>query len=109
METSVLILSYAECQARYGLSRQELSEFVGLGLLQSAPAPADAVEVEEPDELLPRLARLHHGLGLSPDAIDVILAMRQRLLRLQAALNRETTRARQLEQFLQGRGAVEEL
>lgn len=99
METHVLVLTFQEVDTRYGLGQAELRQFLDLGLVRPAPAP-DAIEVEEPDELLPRLARLHHGLGLAPEAIDVVLLMRQRLLSLQAALARETARARQLERFL---------
>lgn len=105
METHVLLLTFQEIDARYGLGQTELRQFVDLGLLRPAPAP-DTVEVEEPDELLPRLARLHHGLGLAPEAIDLVLLMRQRLLGLQAALARETARARQLEAFLHGTGPL---
>lgn len=105
METRLLVLTFQECDVRYGLGRAELSQFVELGLLRPAPAP-ETIEVEEPDELLPRLARLHHGLGLAPEAIDLVLLMRQRLLGLQAALARETSRARQLENFLRGTGPV---
>ncbi|QKG58564.1 hypothetical protein GKZ68_19180 [Hymenobacter sp. BRD128] len=105
METRVLLLTFQEVDARYGLGRAELHQFVELGLLRPAPAP-ETIEVEEPDELLPRLARLHHGLGLAPEAIDLVLLMRQRLLGLQAALARETARARQLENFLHGTGPL---
>lgn len=99
MPARVLLLTYQEVDARYGLGRAELHEFVELGLLRPAPAP-DTIEVEDPDELLPRLARLHHGLGLAPEAVEVVLLMRQRLLSLQRALAHETARARQLEIFL---------
>lgn len=105
METRVLLLTFQECDARYGLGRAELRQFVELGLLRPAPAP-DTIEVDDPDELLPRLARLHHGLGLAPEAIDLVLLMRQRLLGLQAALARETARARQLENFVRGSGPL---
>ncbi|AMR27521.1 hypothetical protein A0257_10705 [Hymenobacter psoromatis] len=105
METHVLLLTFQECDIRYGLGRAELHQFVELGLLRPASAP-ETIEVEEPDEVLPRLARLHHGLGLAPEAIDLVLLMRQRLLGLQAALARETSRARQLEDFLRGTGPV---
>jgi len=93
-----LLLTYHECAVRYGLDRAELVAFVELGLLRPAAAP-DTLEVEEPDELLPRLARLHHGLGLSPEAVELVLHLRQRLLSTQAALARQTARARQLEAF----------
>ena len=105
METHVLILTYQEVDSRYGLGQAELRQFVELGLLSPAPAP-ETIEVEEPDEILPRLARLHHGLGLAPEAIDLVLLMRQRLLSLQTALARETSRARQLENFLRGTGSL---
>ena len=81
--------------------------FLQAGLLRSAPAP-ETVIVDEPDDL-PRLARLHHELGLPPEALDIILAMRRRLERLQTTLAYETARARQLEEFLYGAGPVEEL
>ena len=97
----VLVLTYQEVDSRYGLGRSEVREFIDLGLLRPAPTP-EAIEIEDPDELLPRLARLHHGLGLAPEAIDLVLLMRQRLVALQAALAQETSRARQLEAFLQG-------
>jgi len=105
METRVLILTYQEVDSRYGLGQAEQRQFVELGLLSPAPAP-ETIEVEEPDEILPRLARLHHGLGLAPEAIDLVLLMRQRLLSLQTALARETSRARQLENFLRGTGSL---
>jgi chaperone modulatory protein CbpM len=105
METRVLVLTFQEVDTRYGLGRAELHQFLELGLLQPAPVP-DSIEVEEPDELLPRLARLHHGLGLAPEAIDIVMLMRQRMLSLQTALARETARARQLERFLVGAGPL---
>ncbi|MGI4739301.1 MAG: hypothetical protein ACRYG7_29390 [Janthinobacterium lividum] len=105
METHVLLLTFQECDARYGLGHNELRQFLDLGLLRPAAVP-EAIEVEEPDELLPRLARLHHSLGLAPEAIDLVLLMRQRLLGLQAALARETARASQLEDFLRGTGPL---
>lgn len=101
----MLLLTFQECDVRYGLGRAELRQFVELGLLRPAPTP-DTIEVEDPDELLPRLARLHHGLGLAPEAIDLVLLMRQRLLDLQAALAHETARARQFENFLRGSGPM---
>lgn len=102
----MFVLTFQECSVRYGLDAQELRSFLAFGLLRPAPTP-DAVEVDdEPDELLPRLARLHRGLGVPAETLDLVLAMRQRLLGLQAALARETARARQLEQFLQGRGPL---
>ena len=107
METPILILTFQECSARYGLAPAALREFLQAGLLRPAPAP-ETVFVDEPDDL-PRLARLHHELGLAPEALDIILAMRQRLVHLQASLARETARARQLENFLLGGGPTVEL
>ena len=105
METHIITLTFQECGQRYGLAPDDLRSFLDYGLLSPAPAP-DTVLVEEPDELLPRLARLHHELGLQPEAVDIILAMRQRMEQLQAALTHEMARARQLEQFLQGHGPL---
>ncbi len=104
METHILTLTFQECSARYGLAPAALHEFLQAGLLRPAPAP-ETVFVDEPDDL-PRLARLHHELDLAPEALDIILAMRQRLVRLQATLDYETARARQLENFLLGSGPV---
>ena len=107
METPLLVLTFQECAVRYGLGPAALREFLQAGLLRPAPAP-DAVIVDAPDDL-PRLARLYLELGLAPEALDVILAMRQRLVHLQATLAHETARARQLEEFLRGGGPLEEL
>ena len=104
METHILTLTFQECSARYGLAPAALHEFLQAGLLRPAPAP-ETVFVDEPVDL-PRLARLHHELDLAPEALDIILAMRQRLVRLQATLDYETARARQLENFLLGSGPV---
>ncbi|GAB3575621.1 hypothetical protein [Hymenobacter daeguensis] len=104
MET--LILTFQECTVRYGLAPAALHEFLQAGLLRAAPAP-ETIIIDEPDDL-PRLARLHHELGLAPEALDIILAMRRRLVHLQATLARETARARQLENFLLGNGALED-
>jgi len=107
METHLLTLTFQECTVRYGLSAADLHAFLDVGLLRPAPAP-ETVIVDEPDEL-PRLARLHHELGLPAEALDVILAMRRRLVQLQATLAHEQARARQLEDFLRGSGPLEEL
>ena len=104
METTFITLTFQECSARYGLAPAALHDFLQAGLLRPAPVP-ETVIVDELDDL-PRLARLHHELGLAPEALDIILAMRQRLVRLQATLARETARARQLENFLLGGGEV---
>jgi len=104
MET--LTLTFQECTVRYGLAPTALHEFLQAGLLRAAPTP-DAVIIDEPDDLA-RLARLHHEFGLAPEALDIILSMRQRLVRLQATLARETARARQLEAFLLGNSSVED-
>lgn len=104
MDTPILILTFQECSARYGLAPAALQDFLQAGLLRLAPTP-ETVFVDEPDDLS-RLVRLHHELGLAPEALDVILAMRQRLVRLQATLAYETARARQLEEFLCGTGEV---
>jgi chaperone modulatory protein CbpM len=104
MET--LILTFQECTVRYGLAPAALHEFLQAGLLRAAPAP-ETVIIDEPDDL-PRLARLHHELDLAPEALDIIMAMRRRLVRLQATLAHETARARQLEAFLLGSGTVED-
>ena len=106
METHFITLTFQECSARYGLDALALQDFLRAGLLRSAPAP-ETVIVDEPDDL-PRLARLHHELGLAPEALDIIMAMRRRLVRLQATLAHETARARQLEAFLLGSGTVED-
>ena len=107
METHVLTLTFQECSVRYGLGPGALQEFLQAGLLRPAAVP-ETVIVDEPDDL-PRLARLHHELGLPIEALDVILAMRQRLVQLQAQLASESARAQQLEAFLLGSGAVLEL
>jgi chaperone modulatory protein CbpM len=106
METHLITLTFQECSTRYGLAPAVLHEFLQAGLLRLAPAP-ETVIVDEPDDL-PRLARLYHELSLPPEALDVILAMRQRLVRLQALLATERARARQLENFLRGSSAVED-
>ena len=107
MKTHIITLTFQECTTRYGLSAAEVRDFLQAGLLRPAPE-ADTVLIDEPEDLL-RLARLHHELDLPSEALDVVLAMRRRLVQLQAALARETARARQLEQFLQGGGPLHEL
>lgn len=89
---------------RYGLETSVVHELLQAGLLRPAAAP-ETVIVDEPDDL-PRLARLHHELGLAPEALDVIMAMRRRLVRLQATLDYERARVRQLEDFVRGSGPV---
>lgn len=104
METHVLVLTFQECSVRYGLDPTALHEFLQAGLLRPASVP-ESVIIDEPDDLS-RLARLHHELGLPTEALDVILALRQRVVFLQATLASETARARQLEDFLRGTGPL---
>ena len=103
METHIITITYHDCASQYELSETDLQGFVELGLLSTGPTPGTIRD--EPDHLA-RLARLHHELGLSREGIDVVLAMRQRLLSLQAELVYQRARARQLESLLQNTGPL---
>ncbi|MCB2378608.1 chaperone modulator CbpM [Hymenobacter sp. BT635] len=103
METHIITITLHECSTQYGLSEADVREFIDLGLLDEADRPG-AVHGEA--DHLARLARLHHDLGLSKEAIDIIVAMRQRLVLVQEALARQTARAAQLERYLGGSGPV---
>ena len=100
--SAMLLITYQECSTRYGLSAVELQEFIEVGLLRPTPHENTLELDDEADELMPRLARLHHEMGINKEGIDIIVAMRQRLLQLQTELRYQTARARQLEQFLHG-------
>jgi chaperone modulatory protein CbpM len=102
-KSSVITITFLDCSARYGLSATDLQEFVDLGLLQLADE-ADTLSVK-PD-LLARLARLHHELGLTTDSIDIVLTMRRRMLKLQTELALQRARVAQLERYLQGSGPL---
>ena len=104
MQTHIITITYRDCALTYGLSERDLREFVDLGLLQAAPDASDTIQ-DEPDHLA-RLARLHLDLGLSKESIDVVLAMRRRLLQLQAEVQLQRSRAYQLQQALHGTGPV---
>ena len=107
METSSIItITFHDCALRYGLSESDLHEFVDLGLLNPADTP-DTLQAE-PDHLA-RLARLHHELGLSTEGIDIVLAMRRRMLDLQAELARQRARVAQLEYYLNNSGPLMDL
>ena len=97
MKTYRISITYAECTRRYGLSEPDLRGFVDLGLLATDPA-TDTIH-DKPGHLA-RLARLHHELGLSREGIDVVLAMRRRLLSLQRELQHQQALTRQLEHLL---------
>jgi len=101
METHIITITYRECADAYGLSEQDLREFVDLGLLRAAEAPNS---ISEEPEHLARIARLYHDLGINKEGIDIILAMRRRLLHLQQALALQTARTTQLERNLRGSG-----
>ncbi|HEX8349806.1 MAG TPA: chaperone modulator CbpM [Hymenobacter sp.] len=105
METHIITITYRDCAAAYGLSEKDLREFVDLGLVQQAEAP-DTIR-DEPEHLA-RLARLQHELGINKEGIDIILAMRRRLLYLQQALNQQQARTTQLERYLRGSGPTVE-
>ncbi|TGE26736.1 chaperone modulator CbpM [Hymenobacter metallicola] len=103
METHFITITLHECSARYGLSEADVREFVDLGLLDESTTPG-AIQGEA--DHVARLARLHHDLGMSKEAIDIIVAMRRRLVALQEALAQQTARTTQLERFLRGSGPV---
>ncbi|RYU81046.1 chaperone modulator CbpM [Hymenobacter persicinus] len=103
MATHLITITVRDYATRYGLSETDVHEFVDLGLLSPAELP-ETIQAE-PDHLV-RLARLHHELGISKEAIDIVLAMRQRLLEMQEALARQTARTAQLERYLRGSGPV---
>lgn len=101
MKTHLITITYHDCALRYGFSETDLHGFADLGLLALDPV-AGTIQ-EEPDHLA-RLARLHHELGLTKEGIDVVLAMRQRLLTLQHELMLQRARARQFEHLLGSTG-----
>jgi|GEM_PF-1025035 len=103
METHIITISYHDCATQYELSETDLRGFVELGLLGAGPT-TDTIR-DEPDQLA-LLARLHHELGLSQEGIDIVLAMRQRLLTLQKELAHQRARARQLEHMLRSNGPM---
>ena len=95
-----------------GVSSHDAAVQAGENALREAGVPAGSIGLLintsiTKEHIEPSVAtRLHHGLGLAPEAIDVVMLMRQRLLRLQDALARETARARQLERFITGGGPL---
>ena len=101
MKTSIISITYRECALRYDLSEADLRGFVDLGLLGTDPV-ADTIQ-DKPGHLA-RLARLHHELELSKEGIDVVLAMRQRLLSLQRELILLRARTQQFEHLLGSTG-----
>ena len=101
MKTHIISITYHDCARRYGLSEADLRGFVDLGLL-GTDSNTDTIQ-DEPEHLA-RLARLQHELGLSKEGIDVVLAMRQRLLALQHELMLQRARARQFEHLLGSAG-----
>lgn len=102
-QSTIITITFHDCASRYGLSENDLHEFVDLGLLHPTEEP-DTLQ-DEPDHLA-RLARLQHELGLSVEGIDVVLAMRRRLLKLQVELALQRARVAQLEHFLHGSGPL---
>lgn len=105
-KSSVITITFSECATRYGLRETDLHELVELGLLHPTETP-DTLQAE-PDQLA-RLARLHHELGLTTDSIDIVLAMRRRVLKLQAELAVQRARVAQLERYLHGSGPLFDL
>lgn len=103
METHFITITLRECSAQYGLSEADVREFIDLGLLAEAETPGS---IHGEADQLARLARLHHDLGMNKEAIDIIVAMRQRLVALQEALAQQTARATQLERYLRGSGPI---
>lgn len=107
METHIITITFHDCATRYGLSEADVREFVELGLLRPAADTPDAL-LEEPDHVA-RLARLYNELDLSKDSLEVVLAMRQRLVQLQQELRLQQARVRQLELFLRGDSPLQEI
>ena len=101
MKTHIISITYHDCALRYGLSEADLREFVDLGLLGTDSTTGT---IHDEPEHLARLARLRHELGLSKEGIDIVLAMRQRLLSLQHELMLQRARARQFEHLLGSTG-----
>lgn len=101
METHRITITYHDCASQYELTETDLRGFVELGLLAAGPRPGT---IHDEPEQVARLSRLHHELELSHAGIEVVLAMRQRLLNLQAELTRQQARARQLEFLLRNAG-----
>ena len=112
----MLVLTYREVSTRYGLSTSDIRAWLEAGLFEPAPAAAaqaaqaaeteaetETVAVPDPDGL-PPLARLHHELGLSAETLDLVAALRRRLLAAQQALAQEQAYSRQLEAFVRGDG-----
>ncbi|KAA9332981.1 hypothetical protein F0P96_08325 [Hymenobacter busanensis] len=107
--THFITLTFRDCASTYGLSEDALRELADLGLLRLSAAATQAPEplIEDEAEHLARLARLHHDLDLSPEGIDLVLTMRQRLEQLQYELTRQRARAAQLEAWVRRHPAAD--
>ncbi|RAK62714.1 chaperone modulator CbpM [Hymenobacter edaphi] len=104
--THYVTLTFRDCASTYGLSETVLHELADLGWLRLQPEAAEPLIEDEADHLA-RLARLHHELHLAPEGIDLVLAMRRRLVQLQYELTRQSARAAQLEAWVRRHPATD--
>ncbi len=85
------------CQ-HHGGEMRLIQEFAAFGLVQLQSSPNGPVVPASEIKQLERMLRLALDLDLNPEGIDVILNMRQEMLRLRRQTLRLQNRLRQLEQ-----------
>lgn len=82
----------------HGVEAQLIREFADFGLVHLQTEQDQEVLVGSEINRVERMLRLAQDLDLNPEGIDIILNMRQELLRLRRRTQRLQNRLRQLEQ-----------
>jgi hypothetical protein len=96
--TSTIYITIEEFSNRYGVHQELIKEFMDFGLVNTYRQQENDCLLAEDTEHVARLVRLYRDLGINKEGIDIILSMREQLIRMHEELNRLRYKTHRLEQ-----------
>jgi hypothetical protein len=95
---STVYITIEEFSNQYGVQQELIKEFMDFGLVNTYHQQEAECLSAEDTEYVARLVRLYRDLGINKEGIDIIMSMRDQLIRMNDELNRLRYKAHRLEQ-----------
>jgi DNA-binding transcriptional MerR regulator len=95
---STVYITIKEFSDQYGVQQELIREFMDFGLITAHRQQESDCLLAEDTEYVARLFRLYRDLGINKEGIDIIMSMREQLIRLHDELSKLRYKTHRLEQ-----------
>jgi hypothetical protein len=95
---STIYITIEEFSNQYGVQQELIREFMDFGLVNTYQQQEAECLSAKDTEYVARLVRLYRDLGINKEGIDIIMSMREQLIRMHDELNRLRYKTHRLEQ-----------